>query len=238
MTSEIAKGRREGGQRRKPSGDRIAEIIDRAEHQLLETGALPLSIHAISKEMGSSRALVYAYFSDQRELVDAVVDRAIERLRAEGLDAAISAGSGSERLLAACDIYLAHIVRWGPVLHYVMRHNPRTARLSPAARRTRAGILRLLGGAMRSELDLSAAETMALIEMLVAIPEELARLVRRGELDLSDARATCRRLLLAGMESLRPVASATVPHLSAGLPLPLDPLAPTSAAAPGRGRST
>lgn len=205
MAEEDAGVRQVGRQRRKRSGDRIAEIVDLAERQILETGALPLSIHAISDAMGSSRALVYAYFSDQGELVEAVMDREIERLRQAGLFEAIDKGSGSERLLAACDIYLQHIVQWGPVLHYVMRQAPRAVRLSPAARRARGGLVHVLGGALRAELALSARETVALIEMLVAIPEELARLVRRGEVGLEDARATCRRLLAAGVDSLRPV---------------------------------
>lgn len=205
MADEIAEEVQETRQRRKRSGDRIAEIIDLAERQLLETAALPLSVHAISEAMGSSRALVYAYFSDQRELVDAVVDRAIERLQQDGLDAAISTGTGTERLLAACDIYLANIVRHGPVLHYVLRQTPRATQLSPAATRARARLVHNLGGALRAELALPAQEAIALIEMLIAIPEELARLVRRDELEFEDARTTCSRLLLAGVDSMRPV---------------------------------
>lgn len=196
----------DGAQRRKRSKDRIAEIIDLAERQIVETGALPVSINLIAEEMGVSRALVYAYFSDQNALVDAVVDRAIDRLRDAGLDDAIRAESGTDRALAAAAIYYDHIVATGPVLHHVFRDAPRSVRLSEKASRYRGRLLRALAGALGRELDLPVREAILMVEMLLAIPEELARLVRRGELSDADGAVTCRRLLLAGIDSLRPAA--------------------------------
>jgi AcrR family transcriptional regulator len=204
MEQEAGQG--SAGQRRKRSGDRIAEIVDLAEAQLLRIGALPLSIQEISEAMGSSRALVYAYFSDQNELVDAVARRNLERLRATGFEAALASGDPVERTSAAAEAYLEHVIACGPVLHYVFRDAPRSVQLSPSVARYRDRALRRLAGGLRTGLSIGVGEALVLVEMLVAIPEELARLVRRGNLSADDARSTCRRLVVSGIEALRPSA--------------------------------
>ncbi|MFL9841605.1 TetR/AcrR family transcriptional regulator [Sphingomonas sp. ST-64] len=193
-------------QKRKRSGDRISEIVDLAEAQILATGTLPLSIQAIADAMGSSRALVYAYFSDQNALIDAVMVRAIERLDEAGFTAACRTGDAADRLIAATSIYLDHVVEHGPVLHYIGREVPRTVTLPEAVRSYRGTTIHSLAGALKRELSLPPREALILVELLGAIPEELARLVRRGELSCEDAHATNRRLVLAGIDSLRPTA--------------------------------
>lgn len=191
-------------QKRKRPGDRISEIIDLAEAQILASGTLPLSIQGIADAMGSSRSLVYAYFSDQDSLIDAVLRRAIDRLEEAGFSAACRSGSAAERLTAATAIYLDHVVDHGPVLHYVGREVPRSVTVSDAVRDYRASALHQLGGALQRELALPPRDAIILVELLAAIPEELARLVRRGELVQTDAHATNRRLVSAGVDSLRP----------------------------------
>ncbi len=190
--------------KRKRPGDRISEIIDLAEAQILASGTLPLSIQGIADAMGSSRALVYAYFSDQDSLIDAVLRRAIDRLEDAGFGVACRTGSAAERLAAATAIYLDHVADHGPVLHYVGREVPRSVTVSDAVRDYRAAALHQLGGALQRELALPPREAIILVELLAAIPEELARLVRRGELTRDDAHATNHRLVSAGVDSLRP----------------------------------
>ncbi|PKP92604.1 MAG: TetR/AcrR family transcriptional regulator [Alphaproteobacteria bacterium HGW-Alphaproteobacteria-16] len=191
-------------QKRKRSGDRISEIVDLAEAQILAMGTLPLSIQAIADAMGSSRALVYAYFSDQNALIDAVLMRAIRRLDDAGFTEACRVGDAAERLVAATSIYLDHVVEHGPVLHHIGREVPRAVTLSPAARGYRARMIHRLAGALKRDLSLPPREALILVELLAAIPEELARLIRRDELSIDDAHATNRRLVLAGIDSLRP----------------------------------
>lgn len=191
-------------QKRKRSGDRISEIVDLAEAQILATGTLPLSIQAIADAMGSSRALVYAYFSDQNALIDAVLVRTIQRLDDAGFTTACRTGDAAGRLVAAASIYLDHVVEHGPLLHYIGREVPRAVTLPEAVRGYRATTIRSLAGALKRELSLPPREALILVELLGSIPEELARLIRRGELSIDDAHATSRRLILAGIDSLRP----------------------------------
>src|SRR5690606_12059410 len=134
--------------------------------------------------------------SDQNALIDAILLRAIQRLDEAGFTTACHSGNATERLLAAASIYLDHVVEHGPVLHYIGREVPRAVTLPEAVRGYRTTTSLSLAGALKRDLALPPREARILVELLGAIPEELARLIRRGELSIDDAQATNRRLVL------------------------------------------
>lgn len=189
---------------RRRSPDRIAEIIGLAEAQIRDTGMLPLSMNAISEAMGASRALVYAYFSDSDKLVEAVLAAHFDRLFATGLQEAAAAGSVVERGIACSQIYLRHVATHGNVIHNILREVPRTVRLSPGATQRRNRLLRTLVRAARRQIGITVTEATVLIELLAAIPEEIGRMERKGELSREQGEAICRRLVQSGIESLQP----------------------------------
>lgn len=195
---------RSGPKRRKRSPDRISQIVDLAEQQILETGSLPLAMNLISDAMGTSRALVYAYFSDPDALVETVLLRHFGMLIDQGLEETASKGAIDTRAVACANIYLRHVASRGNVIHNILREVPRGVRLSKDATGLRNRLLRQLAGAARRDLVLRSDEALVFIAMLVAIPEELGRLVRRNELDLPDALGICERLVLSAVAGLRP----------------------------------
>lgn len=190
--------------RRKSSKDRRAEILRAAVDQILETRSLPLSMNDISDRIGASRALVYAHFSDQDAVVNAVLADYLALLEADGLLDAIRQDGMVERGVGSATIYLRHIARHGPVIHIILRDAPHGASLSNAVTLPRNRSLRALANAARSELSLSTAEAIVFVELLLAIPDELGSLCHRGDLDLDDALGICQRLIRSGIESVMP----------------------------------
>lgn len=192
---------------RKRSEDRMADIIDAAEREIRSSGNLTLSINAISDALGVSRALVYAYFDDRNALLDAVLHRNLDRLDADGLNAASTSGDASERALACAVIYMRHVTTWGPVLHFIFRETPHSpVTLSAMSRRN--AVLRRLAWSLRRDLALPLRDAILTVEMLTAIPEELGRLVDRGEINAAEGESVCRRLVSSALAALRPVRRA------------------------------
>lgn len=190
--------------KRKSSDDRRAEILRAAVELIIETRSLPLSMSAIGERIGASRALVYAHFSGHAAITEAILVEYLARLEATGIDAAARAGDVVERGTRSAALYLQHIAEHGPVIHVIIRDAPHGVTLSRSITAPRNRALRALAGAARTQLRLSSTEAIVLVELMLAIPEELGRLVHSQELALDDALAICQRLVRAGIEGLRP----------------------------------
>jgi AcrR family transcriptional regulator len=185
---------------RKSAPARIAQILDVADRLVVEAGALPISMKKVGDLMGSSRALVYAYFPDPDRLAEAVLDRHMTWLAEAGVEGAAASGEFGQRALGCARVYLDHIARHGPIVHI-------SARDLPVARqglRPHVALLGRLARSARRDLRLSAHEALVLLELLVAIPEEAGRLVFEKALDLESAHELCGRLLASSIDAVRP----------------------------------
>ncbi|WP_350136670.1 TetR/AcrR family transcriptional regulator [Parasphingopyxis sp.] len=197
------------GEARKPSEDRRAELVASAADQIVAIGSTAISLNAVSEAVGASRALVYAYFSDRDALVAAVLEDHIEKLEALGLRHAARGATAVERGCATADVYLRHVIAHGPILRFILRDSHLMKRIGTQVGGFRIGIMLALAQIARRDLALLPREAMALAEMMSAIPEELGRLCRAGELDADDAQATCARLVEAGIRGLTPSREST-----------------------------
>jgi AcrR family transcriptional regulator len=186
---------------RKSAPARIAQILDVADKLVIEAGALPISMKKVGDLMGASRALVYAYFPDPDRLAEAVLERQMRWLSEAGLDEAAGAGEFGARALACARVYLEHIARHGPVIHISVRDLPHGR---SGAARAHIAVLGRLARSARLDLLLVAHESLVLLELLVAIPEEAGRLAFEGSLDLESAQALCARLLTSSIDAVRP----------------------------------
>lgn len=187
------------GRKRAPA--RIAQILDIADRLVIEAGALPIPMKRVGDAMGSSRALIYAYFPDADHLAEAVLERQMGWLAEAGLIAALAGADFGDNVLAAGRIYLDHVARRGPVIHLAVRD---LARVGGRVARPHVAVLRALARTARRDLRLPAHEALVLVELLVTIPEEAGRLVFEGAIDLVDAHALCARLLSSSITSVRP----------------------------------
>ena len=193
-----------GAVRRKSAEDRRGDILAAASALIAETRSLPLNMQAIGARIGASRALVYAHFTDQSALVEAVLAEHFALIEKAGLDDAIGSGDVAERAVRGAEVYLRHIVNHGPALHVILRDASHGASLRRGATQPRNRALRALAASARRDLRLPSEEAIVLVELMIAIPEELGRLAHSGELAIDDALTICERLVRSGIEALRP----------------------------------
>jgi AcrR family transcriptional regulator len=100
--SYIADRRQEEKDRRR------SEIVDAADDLYRELGWDAVTMDSVARRARLSRALVYVYFKDKRDLHFAIADRAMEVLRARFEDASSRARTGLEQIEAVGRAYMAY----------------------------------------------------------------------------------------------------------------------------------
>ena len=100
--SYIADRRQEEKDRRR------AEIVDAAENLYQELGWDAVTMDSVARRARLSRALVYVYFKDKRELHFAIADRAMVVLRTRFEEASARAMNGLEQITAIGRAYMAY----------------------------------------------------------------------------------------------------------------------------------
>jgi AcrR family transcriptional regulator len=101
MSSYIAERRQEEKDRRR------AEIIDAAECLYRRLGWDAVTMDSVAKHARLSRALVYVYFKDKRDLHFAIAGRAMEIVLARFEEAAARSRSGLDKVEAIGRAYMA-----------------------------------------------------------------------------------------------------------------------------------
>jgi len=183
--------------------ERKSQILAAAAEGIVEQGYLPVSLEALAKKLGVSKALIYAYFPTQLHLVNGLlhehypgVARAqLDVLRDENDLAAIA-----EQCAAA---YFDHIVRVGPLLQILLSD-------LYAAGKVDADILTLqrrvavgLADAVRRTTSLDPKQGLAAVRLLISIVEEAGTLAFRGAYDAAVCRSLCLELVAGGLAELQ-----------------------------------
>ena len=191
-------GAKEKGRTRLSAAERKRQMVDAADHIVNRDRSADLSMREVADRAGASRALAYAYFPDRIGLLDALLEGQVDLLVDAGIVEAAARGSVTERACAVAAIYLRHVAAHGEALALVLRD-------AAVARQLNGGrVYRALGRSVREALKMSGAEAMALIHMLVVIPEEAARQVRMGILTIAQAQALSDRLMAAAIAAQAP----------------------------------
>lgn len=212
MTDSTRSTRADDLRSRKNASDRVAEMLDIVDATLNATRAATFSMKDVGTAAGASRALVYAYFDDQFTLLDALLDRHVDALRAAGLEAVVAQGTLTQRCIAASEVYLHHVAQRGMALEIVLREKPVARQLTGRARPFRAAILRRLATVAARELAMSVNEAVSLTQLLAVIPGDSGRLVYEGTLSIDDAIEVNDRLISASIEALRPAPGRGARH--------------------------
>lgn len=191
------------GARQRLSPDvRRRQIAEAATALLLEQSYLPLQMEALATKVGVSKGLIYGYFPTQHALFNSILADEMAALSEAGIEAA--GGDLTERAIACATVYVRHIARRGPIIHYILRDGHMAGHLDRAAAALRDRLLRGFARSARRELRLPSAEATAATAMAAAIPEEMGRLVWQGELTLARAEELNAHLVTSAISSLRP----------------------------------
>lgn len=168
--------------RRMPAPARREQLLDVATELAAEQGFHAVSVEAIARRAGITRAVIYQHFDDLHALLEAVIEREMARALAQISKTALtdlSEGDPEELMLESLDAYLRavndHPNTWRLVL-MSPEGSPESLRTSIAdgRRSVLAQLTRAVRPALRSG-DSGDAELTARI--LSAISDEYARLV-------------------------------------------------------------
>lgn len=148
----------------------------------MERGFHAVSIEAVARRAGITRAVIYQHFGDLQTLLEAVVDREMARAQTQVAPTTLtdlSQGDPLELMLASLEAYLGavrdHPTTWRLVLMApegapeILRHRIERGRRSVLGQMTEA-VRPALGGRDVNDAELTAS-------VLSAISDEYARLV-------------------------------------------------------------
>jgi len=183
---------------------RREQIIDAAAVVLLDQGSLPLPPESLGRAAGVSKALIYAYFPTQYELLNTLLKREFDALVAAGISRAVRLAPLREAAIATARIYFDRVAETGPIAHLILREHYMIGHVDLENRRARNRIVLPLARAARRELLLKAKENIAAINLVITIPEEAGRLAHVGEMSRDAARALCARLVDSSLGALAP----------------------------------
>jgi AcrR family transcriptional regulator len=169
-------------QRRMRADARREQLLDVATKLVVEQGFHAMSVEAIARRAGVTRAVIYLHFDDLHALLEAVIDREMTRAQSQVSETALtdlSEGDSHELMLESLASYLQavhdHPTTWRLVL---MPPEGAPEKLREAIAQGRRSVLTQLVGAVRPALrggDGTDAELTA--RVLSAISDEYARLV-------------------------------------------------------------
>ncbi|RXZ65357.1 TetR/AcrR family transcriptional regulator [Pelagerythrobacter rhizovicinus] len=188
--------------------DRVAMMVLEADRQINLRRSARIAPADIAADLGTSRSLFYSYFPDLNALLIAVLDRHADLLLKAGLD---RAADRQDMLAAATDsagVYLDHIVTYGSAIELCFRERWLVRHLHGRMKTLANGVLRKLARKIQGELRYGPREALGIVQILQAMPEEGARLVRSGDISLEMAHDLCRRHITVSLEELRPQPSA------------------------------
>ncbi|MCR2833512.1 TetR/AcrR family transcriptional regulator [Parerythrobacter lacustris] len=180
---------------------RREQLLEATRRLILATGSLNISLNDIADELSVSRSLVYVYFDSVAQIIDELfaeeaeaIDRAIVRLINDD-------SSFRERLTRLFAAYLDHLATGGQLGYLVLRERNQDNPLSAANSRKFRRILRNLSRHAVDALALRPREAFVLLELIAAIPESLARMVRSGKLEIEIAQETSAMLIGSAIDA-------------------------------------
>ena len=192
------------GQARMRAADRAAMMVEEADRQINLRRSARIAPADIAGDLGISRSLIYSYFADPAALLVAVLDRHARLLIDAGIEEAVGRADFVTSMIDCSLIYLDHVVDHGAAIELCFRDKWLARNLDGAMRTLGNGIYRRLARQAQRELDYPVHDALGVVQILQAIPEEGARLVRSGDISIDVARGLCRRLVTS-IEELRPV---------------------------------
>ncbi|UNK78233.1 hypothetical protein MNQ96_11625 [Sphingopyxis granuli] len=194
------------GQARMRAADRAAMMVEEADRQINLRRSARIAPADIAGDLGISRSLIYSYFADPSALLVAVLDRHARLLTDAGIEQAVGHADFISSMIDCSLIYLDHVVDHGAAIELCFRDKWLARNLDGTMRTLGNSIYRRLARQARCELNYSVHDALGVVQILQAIPEEGARLVRNGDISIDVARGLCRRLVTASIEELRPAA--------------------------------
>lgn len=183
--------------------DRRNVILDRAAELIAAEGVSAVSMERISREAGVSKALLYKYFANLIELLQALLIREQARLFADQQAAAETAGTLEEIVRRTTGVYLSHVEANGVHIQRLMAE-PAVAEAArthdrEGRRRTVAFLTRVLAEATGAPKEIAQLAT----ELSMGMTGVAGELVSRGAADRASVEDLLLCLFRGSVDALR-----------------------------------
>lgn len=189
------------------AADRSAMLVQETDRQINLRRSARISPADIAGGLGISRSLVYSYFPDSKSLLEAVLDRHAQLLTEAGIEALPFDADFAQSLVAYSRIYLDHVVAHGAAIDLCFRDKWVTRNLGGQMRPLAKRIYLRLARQAKRDLLYASRDALGVVQILQAVPQEAAHLVRRGEISQATAHRLNQRLISAAIDELRPALS-------------------------------
>lgn len=185
-------------------------MVLEADRQINLQRSARISPSDIAEDLGTSRSLLYSYFPDLNALLVAVLDRQADLLVHAEIETAAAQEDMIEAAVQCATVYLEHIVRHGAAIELCLREKWIARHLNGKMKALANRVIRMLARKVGRELHYRPREALGIVQILLAVPEEGARLVDKGDISLETARYLCRQLIITSLEELRPQTAVDV----------------------------
>jgi AcrR family transcriptional regulator len=158
---------------------RREQILDVTKEIVEESGFHAVSIDRVAREAGITRPVVYTHFGDLDGLLNALVDRGNRETLAALAEIVPTPGGAPEDVLLGSLRRFLETVRADPVTWRLALMPPESAHglLAERIARDRATVVRALAAVVEPWVREERADPVLAARTLVAIAEELARIV-------------------------------------------------------------
>jgi AcrR family transcriptional regulator len=158
-------------------------ILDHTADIVAREGVAQLSIEQIGKEAGISKSLVYAYFPNLTELLRALYQREMRRLRRLQADAASSANTFEGLVRSITHVYLTYIKERGLIIER-LQSEPSVSNMHDPTEYSRDLAVDYLAEIATAHFNLPPDIARAATDISFGIPASAGSYLHRHDLDL------------------------------------------------------
>jgi AcrR family transcriptional regulator len=181
---------------------RRRQILDETAKLVIEHGLSAVSMEAVGRICGVSKALIYNYFPSRDQLLAALLQREQNELRDRGMRSALEAKSFGDLIRQTTRLYLEQTKERGALVQALLS-DPSVARLMEEENRVeRDRTIRFFVREGRREYNLTLPMAIAVVDMLMAVTDRAGRQTAAGTLDIDTAEDMCVALITGGLERL------------------------------------
>ncbi len=157
-------------------------ILDHTADIVARDGIAQLSIEQIGKEAGISKSLVYAYFPNLTELLRALYQREMRRLRRLQDEAASSANTFEELVRSTTHVYLTYIKERGLIIER-LESEPSVSNLHDPTEYSRDAAVSYLADIAAAHFKLPPEIARAATDISFGLPASAGSYLNRHALD-------------------------------------------------------
>ena len=181
---------------------RAGLILDCAAKLILEGGFTEITMERVGRDAGVSKALIYNYFPNLTDLLQALLARELEELQKTGVVEIKASGSYHDLVRRTTGLYIRHVAERGPLLQRLWNEPSVAGSFADVHRRSNEETLKYFAKRTCKEYGLPMDVAIAAVDMQMSLTETAAQRLYNANGDVDLATDIAVHLLLGGMESL------------------------------------